>query len=327
MEAVKRVLAVGDVNLDLLLTGLDRLPAAEEELLARGLEFLVGGQTGTVARALARLGLAVRFVGRVGDDYYGRLALRELSAAGVDASQAVADPALRTGVTVVLSTGAQRAYATYAGSAAEARRSDVTAESLAWADHLHVGSYYLQTALRPQLPGLLQEARIQGRTTSLDPGWDPSGKWGQEIRDLLPHVDLFLPNQAEAAAITGEQAPQKALAALAALGPPGAAVVIKMGAAGCLAGNRAETWSCPAFRVGVVDVTSAGDVFDAGFLCGFLDGWSLPETARFAGACGALAVQSPGSGGIVAGMRQVRDFLAGRQEEAIPRKLLPGGKE
>ena len=53
MDAVKRVLAVGDVNLDLLLTGLDRLPAAEEESLARGLEFLVGGQTGTGGPARA----------------------------------------------------------------------------------------------------------------------------------------------------------------------------------------------------------------------------------------------------------------------------------
>ncbi|OHD74564.1 MAG: hypothetical protein A2V99_02875 [Spirochaetes bacterium RBG_16_67_19] len=322
MDAVKRVLAVGDVNLDLLLTGLDRLPAAEEESLARGLEFLVGGQTATVARALARLGLAVRFAGRVGDDDYGRLALRELSAAHVDTGSLIVDPALRTGVTVVLSTGAERAYATYAGSAAEARHGDVTEDSLAWADHLHVGSYYLQAALRPQLPELLREARRRGRSTSLDPGWDPSGRWGQEIRDLLPLVDLFLPNQAEATAISGEQAPEKALAALSALASPDAVVVVKMGAAGCLAGNRAEAWRCPAFRVNVVEVTSAGDVFGAGFLYGFLGGWNLPEAARFASACGALAVQRPGSGGIVAGLRQVQEFLASRQEEAVPIKLI-----
>jgi sugar/nucleoside kinase (ribokinase family) len=144
---------------------------------------------------------------------------------------------------------------------------------------------------------------------------------------VLPQVDLFLPNQAEAAAITGEQAPEKALAALAALAPPEAAVVIQMGAAGCLAGNRAEAWRCPAFRVKVVEVTSAGDVFDAGFLYGFLGGWSLPEAARFAGACGALAVRRPGSDGIVADLRQVQEFLASRQEEAVPVKLNPGGGE
>jgi sugar/nucleoside kinase (ribokinase family) len=326
MVTGKRVLAVGDVNLDLLFTGLDRLPAAEQESLARGLEFLVGGQTGTVARALARLGLAVSFVGRVGDDDYGRLALRELSAAGVDCSGAVVDPALRTGVTVVLSTGSERAYATFPGSAAEARRSDVTAERLAGADHLHVGSYYLQAALRPELPGLFREARRRGLTTSLDPGWDPSGQWGKKIREVLPHVDLFLPNQAEAAAITGEQSPERTLAALTALAAPGGTVVVKMGAAGCLAGNRTEAWRCPAFRVKVVDVTSAGDVFDAGFLFGFLSGWDLAAAARFAGACGAIAVERAGSGGIVTGGLQVREFLSSRQEEAAPSIIPPGGR-
>jgi sugar/nucleoside kinase (ribokinase family) len=325
MGTVKRVLAVGDVNLDLLFTGLDRLPAAEEECLARGLEFLVGGQTGTVARALARLGLAVSFVGRVGADHYGRLALRQLAAAGVDTAGAVADPALRTGVTVVLSTGAERAYATFAGSAAEARLSDVREEHLTGANHLHVGSYFLQAALRPELPGLFREARRRGLTTSLDPGWDPSRQWGKEIRELLPLVDLFLPNQAEAAAITGQQAPEKALAALTALA--GGTVVIKMGSSGCLAGNWAQAWRCPAFRVRVVEVTSAGDVFDAGFLYGFLSGWDLPAAARFAGACGAIAVGHAGSRGIMAGLQEVQEFLASRQEEAAPCRLFPGGQQ
>ena len=324
MAAGKRVLAVGDVNLDLLLTGLDRLPAAEEESLARGMELLVGGQTGTVARALSRLGATVVFVGRVGDDEYGRLAVRALTAAGVETSGVVVDPALRTGVTVVLSTGGQRAYATFPGAAATVRRSDVTGQRLAGADHLHVGSYYLQAALRPDLPGLFREARGRGLSTSLDPGWDPSGQWGAEIREVLPHVDVFLPNQAEAAAITGEQAPEKALAVLTALTARGGTVVIKMGASGCLAGNRAEAWRCPAFGVRVVEVTSAGDIFDAGFLHGVLNGWGLATAARFAAACGAIAVGRAGSGGIMTGVEQVREFLRCRGEESAPESLLPG---
>jgi len=123
----KRVLAIGDVNLDLLFLGLERLPSAEQESLAQDLQVLVGGQTGTVARALSRLGWAVSFVGRVGDDEYGRTASRALAAAGVDTSGLVIDPASRTGVTAVLSAGTQRAYVTFAGSAAQARRADVNA--------------------------------------------------------------------------------------------------------------------------------------------------------------------------------------------------------
>jgi len=302
----KRVLALGDVNLDLLFTGLDRIPAAEQETLAKGLEALVGGQTGTVARALSRLGLAVSFVGRVGDDEEGRLAMRALHDAGVDPSGVVVDPAARTGTTAVLSTGSQRAYVTFAGSAARARRSDVTEGQLSGADHLHVGSYYLQEALRPEMPDLFREARSRGLTTSLDPGWDPSLGWGADIREVLPLVDVFLPNQAEAAAITGAGRPEEALRALSGTGRT---VVVKMGAAGCIASDGGETRRFPGFQVKAVEVTSAGDVFDAGYLYGFLQGWGLLESMRFAAACGAIAVSRPGSRGVMTGLEEVQRFL------------------
>jgi len=303
----KRILAVGDVNIDLVFTGLDRIPSAEQEVLAHGLELLVGGQTSTVARTLSRLGLAVSFVGRVGDDEYGRTAVQALQASGVGVSGVVVDPTLPTGTTVVLSTGSERTYITFPGSAARARRADVTAEGLSSADHLHVGSYYLQSALRPELPELFREAGRRGLTTSLDPGWDPSEEWGQDIQAVLPQVDVFLPNEAEAMAITGTKTPEEALEAL--IGRC-RTTVVKMGAAGCIAAGRGgEVCRCPAFRVQVVDVTSAGDIFNAGFLYGFLGGWSLAESLRFACACGAIAVARAGAGGIMSGVQQVKEFL------------------
>jgi sugar/nucleoside kinase (ribokinase family) len=305
----ERVLAVGDINADLLLMGLDRLPVAEQEVLASDMAVLIGGQTGTVARTLARLGRPVCFVGRVGDDEYGRAALHSLRAEGVDCRGVVVDPAVRTGLTVVLSTGAQRAYATYAGCAAQTRRGDVTAEQLDSARHLHVGSYYLQKALRPALPGLFREARSRGLTTSLDPGWDPAGEWGPEIRELLGEVDVFLPNEAEAAAIAATRDPETALRALVGRGR---IVVLKMGDAGCVASDGNLTLRCPAFQVPVADVTSAGDVFDAGFLHAHLSGWDLARSLRFASACGAIAVSRPGTGGIVTGTAQVLEFLGGK---------------
>jgi len=308
----KRVLAVGDVNLDLLFTGLESIPGAEQEVLAGGLEAVVGGQTGTVARALSRLGLAVSFAGRVGDDEHGQAAVRALREAGVDVSGVIVDPAFATGTTAVLSTGRQRCYVTFPGAAARARRSDVTGEQLSGADHLHVGSYYLQEALRPDMPDLFREARRKGLTTSLDPGWDPSRRWGADIREVLPFVDVFLPNQAEAASITGTDTPEQALQALAGAGRT---VVVKTGASGCVAAAGGRVRRLPAFPVRVVDVTSAGDVFDAGFLYGFLQGWGLAESMRFAAACGAIAVSRPGSAGVMTGLEEVQAFLAATVEE------------
>ena len=298
----KRILAVGDVNIDIVFTGLAGMPVPEQETLAQGMDIVVGGQAGTTARAMARLGWDVTFAGRVGDDDFGRQARHALVAAGVDIGGLVVDPALRTGATVVLSTGTRRAFATFPGSIAEVRLSDVTPALLSGADHLHVGSFFLLTALRQDMPELLQEARRRGLTTSMDPGWDPRRKWGKDLRAMLSSVDVFLPNEAEAMAITSARTPEKALAALSG---DARTVVVKRGAEGCLAGNGKTALRCPAFKVKAVDVTSAGDIFNAGFLHGSLHGWGLEESMRFAGACGAISVCRAGSAGIMTGVEQV----------------------
>jgi sugar/nucleoside kinase (ribokinase family) len=305
----RRVVTVGDANPDIIFTGLTNMPAAEQDTMASGLEVVLGGQTATIARALARLGLEVTFVGRVGDDYYGRWAVEQLRADGVNTSGMVIDPGLRTGATVVLSTGAERAFATYLGAITEIRRSDVTQEILAGAHHLHIGSYFLQRRLHPEMLDLLQEAGHRGLTTSVDPGWDNFMEWDAGILDVLRFVDVFLPNLVEARKITGADSVEAAVEVLA---QRGKIVVVKMGGEGCLVAHHAHRFRVPAFEVQVVEVTSAGDVFNAGFLYGFLAGWKLEQAARFANACGAIAVSQVGSAGIISGVALVEEFLASR---------------
>jgi sugar/nucleoside kinase (ribokinase family) len=299
-------LAVGDVNADLILTGLSALPQSERESLATGFEVVIGGQTATTARALSNLGLNVTFVGRVGDDTYGRKAIEQLEQDGVDPSGIIFDPGLKTGITVVLSTGSERAYATFLGSIGETRRSDIDSELLHGANHIHVGSYYLQNSLRPELAQLFREAKEAGLTTSLDPGWDPSNEWSKDLFDVLSLVDVFLPNENEAMAISRTDT---ALEALQILGEYAQAIVIKLGAKGCIARDEVKTSQCRAFEVPVVDVTSAGDCFNAGFIYTFLHKWGLDEATRFANACGAIAVTKAGSAGITSSHREVESLL------------------
>ena len=307
LASAHRVLAVGDVNADLILTGLSTLPQSEQEILATGFEVVIGGQTGTIARALSNLGLNVMFVGRVGDDTYGRKAIEQLKQDGVDPSGIIVDPGLETGITVVLTTGAERAFATFLGSIGEISRSDIDSELLLDANHIHVGSYYLQNNLRPELAKLFWEAREAGLTTSLDPGWDPTNEWANDLFDVLAVVDVFLPNEAEAIAISRTDTPGEALRVL---GEYAQAVVIKQGAKGCIAQDKYKTSRCPAFEVPVVDVTSAGDIFNAGFIYAFLHGWDLGEATQFANACGAIAVTKTGSAGIISGLQEVESLLA-----------------
>jgi len=308
---VGRVLAVGDINIDIVFTGLPHLPRTEQDTLAQDLVITVGGQTGTIARALAQLGLSVTFVGRVGSDRYGRLCADELARAGVDLTGLVTDPVLRTGATVVLSCGTERGFATYLGSISAVRRSDVTEQLLACADHLHVGSYFLLTGLHPDMLDLFRTAKQKGLTTSCDPGWDPFMNWDRDILKVLHYVDVFLPNEVEAQRITGADAPEKALSRLAKYGHT---IVIKRGAYGCIVRQGTRTVYCPAFEVQVMDVTSAGDVFNAGFLYAWLGGQDLEDCARFANACGALSVARAGNLGMPR-LEEVEAFLASRGAE------------
>ncbi len=166
----------------------------------------------------------------------------------------------------------------------------MTDDLLHQARHLHIASYFLQSALQPGLPGLFARARSAGLTTSLDTNWDPSGDW-RGFDKLLPLVDVFLPNQNEALAISGASTLEDALHTLAQKCP---AVAVKCGSQGAYASQAGISAAAPALALQVVDTVGAGDNFDAGFLYGWLNGWSLEKTLRLATACGSLSTRLAG---------------------------------
>ncbi len=286
------VLVLGDANPDLILRGGDLGPVADQrEAVADSAAFTVGGSGAIFACAAARLGLRVVFAGVVGDDAFGRFMREELEARGVDARGLVVAPGRATGVSVVLSRPGDRGTYTVPGTIADLSAGAVDREVLATTRHVHVASYYLQRALRPGLPGLLQQARSAGATTSLDPNWDPAEAWDGGLLDLLAHVDLFLPNAAEAVRIAGVNDLDEAVAVLA--GRAGA-VAVKLGERGSLARRGDELVRVPGIDVDVLDTTGAGDAFDAGLVCGVLNDWPLDRALSLANACGALSCRSVG---------------------------------
>jgi sugar/nucleoside kinase (ribokinase family) len=200
------------------------------------------------------------------------------------------DPGQQTGLSVILTHGADRAILTHTGAISALRAEDVSDSLLFLARHLHVASYFLQTRLQPGLPGLLQRARSLGLSTSLDTNWDPCGEW-RGFDDLLNLVDVFLPNENEAVALSRAETLEQALERLA---TQVGVVAIKRGAEGALAGNGNKTATTRALRVDVVDTVGAGDSFDAGFLYGWLNEWRLEKALQLAAVCGSLSTRSAG---------------------------------
>jgi sugar/nucleoside kinase (ribokinase family) len=285
------ILVLGEINVDLILTAAEIKPVPGQERLVDEVELTMGSSSVIFACGAARLGLKVAFAGVVGDDEFGRFMLRGMAARNIDVTPVRVDPALKTGITVSLSTPIDRAMLTYAGSISALEAEDVDRGYLDRTRHLHVSSFYLQDRLRAGLPAFLAKARECGLSTSLDPGYDPREIWDSGLRETLAHVDVLMPNEVEAAAITGETSPEAALSALARQIPVSA---VKLGAKGAIAQRGRETVRATPPAVETRDTTGAGDSFDAGFVYGYLACWPLARTLRLACTCGALATRVPG---------------------------------
>ena len=198
-------------------------------------------------------------------------------------------------MTIALTYEQDRAFLTYPGLMSTFDGTAITPALLAGYDHLHVGSFFLQSGLQPALPRLFRIAHEAGLTTSLDPGWDPREQWMQIVHlgSTLKETDYFLPNEAEAAALGGDARDFSTLA-----NAVGGTLIVKRGADGALAipadGDRAPV-RVAAVPVEVVDTTGAGDAFNAGFIyAAVVRQAALPDALRFAVACGAQAVTQVG---------------------------------
>jgi sugar/nucleoside kinase (ribokinase family) len=303
------VLAAGDLNIDLIMTGLSSLPIAGRELLADSYMLAMGGSTAICAAGLARLGLKTAFVGKVGDDFYGRICADFLSSYGVDLSNLIVDPSLQTGITVSMTAtdNPDRALATYLGSIDGLLADDIPDALLSKAKHIHVGSFFLQSNLRKGLAGLFERARALGVTTSLDAGWDDSENWNDGLTDVLKHTDIFFPNEPEALAITGESGVSAAAEKLSGLCR---ICAVKYGAKGAVISSGGQTRHFPTYQARPIDTTGAGDSFNAGFIYGFINGLSLEESAKIGNACGSISVTRRGGASSCASLDEVRRVIS-----------------
>jgi sugar/nucleoside kinase (ribokinase family) len=284
------LLVAGEINPDLILSGNVEPAFNQAEKLVDSANLLVGSSSAIFACGAARLGLKVAFAGICGDDFFGRFMLAEMTKRGIDISHILVDPSLQTGISVILNRGGDRAILTHPGCIATLRAEQIPDDLLEQSLHLHVASYFLQTALQPGLPDLFTRAHSFGLTTSLDPNWDPSGEW-RSLDTLLRLVDVFLPNAVEAQALSGATTVEAALDDLSRICNT---VAVKLGEKGAIAVRAAGHARVPAPVVAVVDTVGAGDSFDAGFLYGWLKGWSLEETLRLGAACGSLSTRAAG---------------------------------
>ena len=300
------IITFGDTCVDLILRDDEIVPRfGQVEKVIADYQLVMGGSCCIFAAGAAKLGLRTALLGKLGDDTFGDLMRDTLESAGVDTRYLHTAPSLKTGLTVHLTQADDRAMLTVPGSAIALTAADVSDDLLASARHLHLGSLFLQTGLRPDWMRIVRRAKALGLTVSLDTNWDPKDAWDIDRERSLPLIDVLLPNEQEALKLTGAPTFQDAAELLR---PAVGTLVIKRGERGAVAwqGGRFAEQSANAVAPGG-DGIGAGDSFDAGFLAGWLSGLPLEQCLAIACQCGGAAASAIGG---EAGQLKREDFPA-----------------
>jgi sugar/nucleoside kinase (ribokinase family) len=309
------ILVIGELNVDLILNGLPSLPEEGKEIIANQMTLTLGSSSAIFASNASTLGNKVAFLGKTGTDMFGDLVFKSLEEKKVDTRFIIRSSIDKTGATIVLNFDEDRAMVTYPGAMETLKPEDINENWLSKAGHMHLSSVFLQPALKKEIVSIFKMAKNLGLTTSLDVQWDPAEKWDLNMKELLPLVDVFLPNETELRALTGEQDMDKAIESVK---PLINTMAIKMGNKGSRGVTKETDITIkPFLNKKVVDAIGAGDSFNAGFITGFLAGKPLPGCLEYGNLTGAVSTTAAGGTGAfdsLEGFRQKAGKVFGFKE-------------
>jgi ribokinase len=266
-----------------------RLPAWGETILGSEFRLGPGGKGSNQAVAAARLGAAVSFISKLGQDAFGELARRTYDAEGIDTEFCVTTSEHATGGAAIIIDAARgdNAIVVVPGAAFEL----TTAEIDRAADRIAESSAFL-TQLELPLAIVahgLELAHRSGVPTILNPA--PAVQLPDHLYEWC---DYLTPNESEAAALVGRavssvEDADRAAEVLLARGA--GSVVITLGAQGAFVKTRALSRHVPAVTAGpVVDTTGAGDAFNGGFAVALAEGRDIVAATEFGCAVAAVSV-------------------------------------
>lgn len=290
------VTVIGCVQVDVVMSPVTDLPSPGGTLLTEQMTMRVGGAGANAALAAVEAGARARLFGCIGEDQLGEWMREQLTPAGL-ADELVVLAGETTGLTVALESPARdRTFLTYLGVNASWEAATIPEDALA-CENLLLCDYFVAPKLRgAPARRMLETARAHGGRTFFDTTWDADGFPNQtrdEVYELLPSVDVFLPNEVEACALAdSEGEPETAARALQSLS--GGWVVVKLGPSGCFAvGPDGTELSVSAPATEVVDTTGAGDAFNSGLVHSLAVGASWPDALSTATRFATMIISRP----------------------------------
>ncbi len=300
MPTAKPVLVIGSLNMDLV-ARCEHLPRTGQTVFGTDFFSAAGGKGANQAVAAARLGARVTMAGCVGDDRFGHDLVAGLRRDGVrsDAVRTVAHPT-GTALITIAADGANTIVVISGANAA----CDTALVDRALADADGPGILLLQHEIPEAATAhAIRAARAAGWFIVLNPA--PARPIG---RDLLALIDIIVPNETEAAALTGSSDPREAARHLLAQGA--CAALITLGGDGALYCDAGATLRCPAVAVQAVDTTAAGDAYIGALAVALAEDRSVADSLGFAAVAAGLAVTRLGAQPSLASREEVGRFIA-----------------
>jgi ribokinase len=301
----KRILVIGSLNMDLV-ARCEHLPREGQTVFGQDFFTAAGGKGANQAVAAARLGTRVTMAGCVGRDQFGRDLIAGLRDAGVDAGCVVSVDSPTGTALITIDAGGANTIVVISGANAAC---DTTLIDRALAGAGGPGVLLLQHEIPDEANAhAIRAARRAGWFVVLNPA--PARV---VPADLLPLIDIIVPNETEAAAITGRDVANRegALAAARQMVVTGArGALITLGGNGALYCDGAGAWHCPAVAVRAVDSTAAGDAYIGALGAALAEGRGLPESLGFAASAAAFSVTRLGAQPSLGSAADVADFIA-----------------
>lgn len=295
MSGSPEVLCAGIIVADHVSSPITHIPAAGELVLADQLLLTIGGCAANVAVDLVKLGVSASVVGRVGGDVFGRIVADMLRERQVDVSDLVVSPDRDTSQTLIVNVaGEDRRFIHTFGANEDFRAADIPLERVAKCRVLYLGGYLLMSGVQAEeLIPVFAAARRAGAKTVLDVVTPGRADYLPRLEEILPYVDVFLPNDHEADLILGEKDSLRQADRFHEMGAK--TVVITRGDRGSvLVGDRVRL-RAESYRVPFVDGTGGGDAFAAGYIDGLLRGLDAEGCLRMGSAVGASCVRAIGT--------------------------------
>jgi len=307
MSTLPTAVIVGAGIVDVVTGPVDLSSAESSSFPAEKTALGFGGDALNEATILARIGVPVRLVSKVGRDVAGGLVIDHCTGAGIDVCYLRRESDVDTGINIVLvdKSGERRFIPSSSGSLRKLALPDVDYSVFKDTKLMCLASAFVSPLLTPDdMAALCGEAKSRGLITCADFTTPKRGETHAAIKDMLARLDYVFPNHAEAAAITGFTEPRDIANAFLSCGVGN--VVIKLGSEGCYIANGQTEKIVPALRgITPLDTTGAGDSFAAGFLWGLIEDRPFEECAMRANAVASITVESFGANTAVTGHEQV----------------------